>query len=71
MKCPRQFLMTHDSSFPNSGWEAEVYTGPLNHTHLLGVERMVTEMEALNQEGQWLAEVDPWWTEMKKFAKEI
>ena len=47
-----------------------MYTGPLHHSHLRGVESMVTEVEALQQEGKWLAEVDPWWTEMKKFAEE-
>ena len=66
----RQFLSTYDSSFTNSGWEADVYTGPFDHSDLQGIEDMVTEIESLNQEGKWLAEVKPWWTDMKKFAME-
>ena len=43
----RRWKELHDDSYPENGWSAEVYTGPINYTHLPSFEKLSTDLEEL------------------------
>ena len=50
----RQWKNLHDSSYPNNGWSAEVYTGYVNYTHLSKFEKLSTSMEDIRDLGLYV-----------------
>jgi len=64
----RQWKNLHDSSYPNNGWSAEVYTGYVNYTHLSKFEKLSTSMEDIRDLGLYVKDVDSWWTSFKQYA---
>ena len=65
----RQWKSLHDSWYPENGWSAEIYTGHLNHTHLLALDRLVTSLEEVVEEKQYLRGVYPWWNSFKDYTE--
>ena len=41
----RQWKDLHDSSYPENGWSAEVYTGYVNYMHLANVDKLSKSLE--------------------------
>merc|ERR1719370_1822035 len=67
----RAWLDTRDSQFPSNGWEAEVYTGAWDSSHLEGWSRLHTGLKQLEEEGEHIKAFDCWWSELEaKLASE-
>jgi hypothetical protein len=50
-------------------WPVDIYSETVDHSHLASIDRLVTGLEQLQDEGI-LAEVDCWWTKMKEYTKD-
>ena len=61
----RSWISLHQQNFPDLGWEAEVYSGALDHTGLPGLEKLTAGLAALQADRQFVRGVDSWWTEIK------
>ena len=44
----------HDEFYPENGWTADIYTGHLNHTHLLSLDKMVNNLQDLADQKLYL-----------------
>ena len=47
-----------------------VYLGPVDHSQVENVDRLVTWLHQLREEGDYLSRVDSWWQPLVSFAQE-
>ena len=66
----RQWIRAHKENYPDEGWVADVYSGELGFSDLETIDDLVTGLEKLEAEGEYLRAVDSWWPEMKKYSEE-
>ena len=66
----RQWIRTHKDNYPDEGWVADMYSGEVSFSDLEAIDDLVTGLQRLEVEGDYLREVDSWWPEMKKYTKE-
>ena len=52
--CYRRWINLHDEFYPENGWTAEIYTGHINHTHLLSLDTMVNSLQDLADQKLYL-----------------
>jgi len=64
----RQWKDLHDSSYPENGWSAEVYTGYVNYTHLANFDKLSKSLEDIRDIGLYVKDVDSWWTSFKQYT---
>ena len=64
---PREFVIAHDTFYPDDGWTSEVYSETFNYTHLDTIDRLVRGFREL-EEKKTIREVNPWWTKMKSYV---
>ena len=50
----RKWVETHNVDFPKNGWEANIYTGHIDHTQMQHMEQLVNNLEHLRIQGQSL-----------------
>ena len=50
----RQWKELHDSSYPENGWSAEVYTGYVNYTHLTHFNTLSESLEDIRDLGLYV-----------------
>jgi predicted RND superfamily exporter protein len=50
-------------------WKAYIYSETVDHSHLASIDRMVTGLEQLQEEGI-LKKVDSWWAKMKEYVED-
>jgi len=66
----REWIETHDEMFPSNGWEAHVYTGPIDHTNMVNMDKLVNRMEEMVANGKMIRRVHPWWRNLKNYARD-
>jgi len=66
----RKFLSSHNFYFPQQGWTANIYTGPIDNTDLESIEELTNQLTWLEKNQTYLGDVDCWWSQLKKYAKE-
>jgi len=66
----RQWKELHDNSYPENGWSAEVYTGPVNYTQITNFNKLTESLEDIRDLGLYVKDVDSWWTALKKYTHE-
>ena len=54
MVCYRRWINLHDEFYPENGWTAEIYTGHINHTHLVSLDTMVNNLQDLADQKLYL-----------------
>lgn len=64
----REWIFIHESDFPFNGWTAEVYSDTLNYSDLPNIDKLVTDLKLLQEDGG-LKDVNSWWLQLKDFAK--
>ena len=52
--CCRRWINLHDEFYPENGWTADIYTGHINHTHLLSLDKMVNDLQNLADQKLYL-----------------
>ena len=50
----RQWAIAKEHLYPNIGWRAEVYTGPLNTSNLPQVEKLTQSFQELEDSGVYI-----------------
>ena len=63
----REFLITHDTFYPDNGETIQVYSETFNYTHLDTIDKLVRGFREL-EEKKTIREVNPWWTKMKSYV---
>ena len=63
----REFLITHETFYPDEGITIQVYSETLNYTHLDTIDKLVRGFRELEEKGT-IREVNPWWTKMKSYV---
>jgi len=66
----REWLRIHETDYPNNGWDAEVYSGELSYSDLPNIDKLISGLEELKDNGTYLRDVDCWWSKMKKYSEE-
>ena len=66
----RQWIRAHNDFYPNEGYVTDVYSGEVTFTDLETIDSLVTGLERLEAEGEYLRGVDSWWAEMKRYSEE-
>jgi len=63
----REFLITHDTFYPDNGETIQVYSETFNYTHLDTIDELVRGFKEL-EEKKTIREVNPWWTKIKSYV---
>ena len=50
----RQWKELHDNSYPENGWSAEVYTGPVDYTYLENFNKISESLEDIRDLGLYV-----------------
>ena len=50
----RRWINLHDEFYPENGWTADIYTGHINHTHLVSLDTMVNNLQDLADQKLYL-----------------
>ena len=50
----RKWITVHDRDFPNTGWPADIYTGPFDYTQMASMEQLVNGLHELKEKGQYI-----------------
>ena len=66
----RSWVSMHDDLYPNNGWEAEMYTGRLNHTNMEKMEAMTNKFQDLVDNKMYITGTNSWWRDLKTYARE-
>jgi len=66
----REWIRFHKEHYPDNGWDATLYSGHLGHQDLASVDQLVTQLEKLETEHQYLRGVDTWWSHFKEYTLE-
>jgi hypothetical protein len=64
----RRFADRNHVEYPSNGWDADVYTGPLDYTDMAAMEQMTAGLQGLVDNRTHLLNIDPWWPPLKEFA---
>ena len=66
----REWIRVHEDNYPQAGWDAQVYSGHLDQSDLSSIDKLVTGLEGLKEDGTYVRDVDCWWTNFKQFTEE-
>ena len=66
----REWIRAHETYYPQAGWEAQVYSGHLGQEDLGSIERLVSGLEGLEEDGRYVRGVDCWWSKFKQYTRD-
>ena len=66
----REWIRVHETNYPQAGWDAQVYSGPLDQSDLSSIDQLVRGLESLQEDGTYVVDVDCWWRNFEQFTAE-
>ena len=63
----RQWISNHKQLYPDDGWAASIYSGPVSASDLDNIDTMVTGLETLSAERRHVRGVDCWWSSFREY----
>ena len=66
----REWIRVHEANYPLADRDAQIYSGPLDQSDLSSIDSLVRGLEALQEDGTYVVDLDCWWTNFKLFTAE-